>query len=388
MTGSLQYIVRKTTDAEFNAKMPYLTSSLVEAVNTCPRWGIIHSVLGKRFVTGYRQMALEAGSLMHDVFACLNFLHIGVFRELPDHMHFHASSLFGKQRWDFMWKEATKKHEGVVTVNDVQVFERLIFASISTSEYCDDPNDRTRTLANLEHCAMELMQYWLMNLVRLPIYVEDRNDCTKRIGVEISLDCVFELGVNAPIYLPGEDGKPIATGDTRFVCEKLVRCIGLADVVYQNEETGAISLGEYKTAAMMNDAWRLAFDTRHQITLYNALLQAYFGRQQDFNTILIGSAIPVRSTSAPIQHFTVPRDQENVHELINTYAFSQELITRYKDAPLTTPMFTHSCNRYFRPCSMLDLCTAAKEDQHVMLENMEVVEAASPSEQKAMLRSM
>jgi hypothetical protein len=336
---------------------------MIEAVNTCPRWGIIHNVLGKRFTTGYRQMALEAGSLMHDVFAGLNLLHIGIYRGFMDHMHFHGSILFGKSRWEFIWSDATKKDINP-TMDSKNAFERLVFSIIATSDFYDDPNDRNRTVANIEHCALELLQYWMMCLSPFPIYIEDEKDHTKPIGIEMSLDAVFK------------------TGNGRL------RCIGLADVLYQNQETRAISLGEYKTASSIYDAWRMAFDTLHQITLYNALLQAYFGKQEEFNTILIGSAIPVRSTSAPVQHFTVARDQENVQELLRTFFFTEKLIADYIQQPLATPMFTHSCNRYFRPCSLLDLCTAAKEDQFQMLENMVIEEASSPSEQKAMMRNM
>lgn len=370
MIEPLQYIVRQTTDDEFKSNMPYLTSSMVEAVNTCPRWGVIHNVLGKRFTTGYRQMALEAGSLMHDVFAGLNLLHIGIARGLIDHMHFHGSLLFGNERWKFIWTEATKK-DANLTLESKNAFERFVFTIIGTSDFYDDPNDRNRTVANLEHCSLELLQYWMMALVQFPIYVEDISKPETRIGIEISLDAVFEH------HREFDDQRPFA-----------IRCIGLADVLYQNEKTKQITLGEYKTASSMNDAWRLSFDTRHQITLYNALLQAYFGTQETFNTILIGSAIPVRSTSTPCQHFQVDRDQENIQELLRTFMFSSTMIEKYRDQPLATPMFTHSCNRYFRPCSLLDLCTATKEDQFQMLDNMEIEEAASPSEQKAMLRNM
>jgi hypothetical protein len=367
--NDLQYIVRKTTDEEFKAKMPYLTSSMAEAVNTCPRWGIVHSVLGKRFVTGYRQMALEAGSLMHDVFMCLNLMQVGVVQGFSNHMHFQGNLLFGNQRWEFIWEAGNGPADTDLTIEDVNRFERILFAVIGTSEFFDDPDDRNRTLSNLEHCSLELLQYWFMNLQHLPIYIEDRSNPRCRVGIEISLDCVFEI--------------TMPTGKLHKI-----RCIGLADAVYQNVETLAISLGEYKTAASMNDAWRLAFDTRHQITLYNALLQAYFGVQDTFNTILTGSSIPVKKTSLPVQHFTVARDQENIQQLLNTFIFTESLVDKYTSIPLATPMFTHSCNRYFRPCSLLDLCTAAKEDQEMMMINMPTVDAPSPSEQKALMRNM
>lgn len=359
--------VRKTTPEELKDGKEYLTSSMAEAVNTCVRWGIVHNIHRKRFVTGFRQMALEAGSLMHDVMACLNLFHIGFIRNCPDHMHVNAKILFGKERWEFIYNELTSK-EKAPTVANVNAIERMVFACIQTSEFYDDPNDRNRTVANLEHCAIALVQYWLSALAELPIYIADANDPLTPIGVEQSLDVVFEART-----LDGE-----LIDDFRF--------IGLADIVYQNLETLFVKLGEYKTASSKNDAWRLAFDTRHQLTGYNGALLAYFDNVS-LDTILIGSSIPVRTTQVPVEHFIVPRDEENIKQFVNSMLFTKSIIQEYKDKPLDTPMFTHSCNRYFRPCSLLDLCTASIEDQHVMFEQMEIAQEMSPSEMKALLRS-
>lgn len=354
----MRYTVHKTTDTEHADKVPYITSSMMEAVNTCPRWGIVHNVLGKRFIASYRQMALEAGSLMHEVFACLNLLHIGVNRKLRDHMHYNGQLLFTKERWEEIW------HDNV-TIDDIVALERIIFACVNTGNFIDDSNDRNRTLANLENCAIELLKFHLTNLMDFPILVSDPTGKKNyHVGIEMSLDAVINVDKGPSL-----------------------RCLGLADVVYKNESTGEITLGEYKTTSSMNDAWRAAFETRHQITLYNTLLQAYFGIKKVFNTIIVGSAIPVRRTGAPVQFFTVKRDQENITELINTIVFTQNIIDKYRNQPLEAPMFTHSCSRFFRPCSMLDICTAIKEDQYGMLDNMLDRPTLSPSERKAMMRN-
>lgn len=364
----LTYKIRKTSQKEFNDKMPYVTSSMLEAVNTCPRWGVVHSVLGKRFTTKYRQMALEAGSLMHDVFCCLNLVQVGAVQALPDHMHYHARQEFGKVRWENIWKAACGK-KGVFSLDDIKCLERLVLACINSSEFYDDPNDKNRTLANLELCALELVTYWLAKLKTFPIYIEDIKDPTKSIGIEKSLDCVFDIL---------KDDKSVTS----------IRTIGLADAVYRNPETGNIALGEYKTSAMMNEAWVKAYDTRHQLTLYNAQLQAYFGEQDKFNTVMIGSAIPVRTTSAPVRHFTVNRDKENVDQLILMMLHTYEQIEKFRNNALYAPMFTHSCNRFFRSCSLMDLCVASAEDREEMFDNMEITKEKSPSEEKAFLRNM
>lgn len=383
MTG-LQYTVRKTTPEEFNAGMPYQTSSMIEAVNTCIRWGIIRNVERKTFVTGFRQMALEAGSLMHDVFAALNFFHVGHIRNCPDHMHHHAKELFGEDRWTEMYGALTKHGKAPnVKASDTFALERLVYETIATSDFYDDPNDRNRTVANLEHCGLELISYWQIQLSELPIYIADKTDPIQPIGVEQSLDVVFEITDDTPDHIE-VDGKTIAMPHVK----PKIRFIGLCDAVYQNEKTKNIATGEYKTSSSMNEGWRRAFETRHQITAYNGALQAYFGEQETFKTILIGSAIPVRKTSLPVEHFEVSRDNENMEDFLLTALYTREMIDRYKGNPLVAPMFTHSCNRYFRPCSFMDLCTAAKSDQEAMYFNMEIEQELSPSEMKALMRSM
>lgn len=362
----LTYKVRKTTDEEFKDKMPYLTSSMVEAINTCPRFGIIHNVMGKRFVTGYRQMALEAGSLMHDIFAVLNLLHVGENQGFQDHMHHHGKLLLPDGRWEQVFSYATR--EGLKKKPNP---ERAAIATIASSDFYDDPNDKNRTISNLEICAIQLIAYHEARLTDLPIYIADPKDPTAPIGVEISLDGVFEI----------DDG----------FADYTIRCIGLADVVYANpDDKTIVKLGEYKTTANMNDAWREAFNTRHQLTLYNALLNAYFPEraQDDMETIMIGSAIPVRMTSTPVRHFTVERDQENIQDMLNTFKFTNGIKRQFEHKPLSAPMFTHSCSRYFRPCSLMDLCIAASDDQYDMLSSMEVEKTLSPSEQKAFMRNM
>lgn len=360
------FTVRKTTQQEKADRIPYLTCSMLEAVNTCPKWGIIHSVQAKVFTVGYRQMALEAGSLMHEVFSVLNFYQVGAIQGLYQHMDHHAALLFSAERWETIKGDVFEKK-----LDDQRSLERLALRTIGSSDFYDDPEDKNRTLANLEHCALELINYWLMNMRDFNIYISDVDDPSAPIGIEQSLDVVFEI-----VDAGGE-------------C-KNIRLIGLIDAVYQNPTTKNISTGEYKTASSMNDAWRDAFKTRHQITGYQAALAAYFDTSLiTGNTILLGSAVPVRKTTAPVQHFMIERDAEHTRNFLNTCLFTQRIIDEYSDGAdaLEAPMFTHSCNRYFRPCSQLDLCASAFEDQAVMYEQMLTKPELSPSEVKAFLQN-
>jgi hypothetical protein len=342
---------------------------MIEAVNTCPKWGVIHSVQSKVFTVGYRQMALEAGSLMHEVFSVLNLFQVGAVQGLYQHMDYAAAELFTEERWNIIKGDTFDADKSAES--DQRTLERLAIRTIGSSDYYDDPEDKNRTISNLEHCSLELINYWLMNMRDYNIFISDRDDPTAPIGIELSLDVVFDCV---------ED-----SGET-----PLVRLIGLIDAVYQNTDTSFVTTGEYKTASSMNDAWREAFKTRHQITGYQAALRAYHDAVLcTGNTIMLGSAIPVRKTTAPVQHFMIERDDEHTRNFLNTCVFTKRIIEEYNDGDksLQAPMFTHSCNRYFRPCSQIDLCASAFEDQEVMYEQMLQKPELSPSEVKAFLQN-
>ena len=354
------YTVRPTTKDE-HGSMPYVTSSMVEAVVTCPKWGIVHNVLRKRFTTGYRQMALEAGSLMHEVFSVYNLYQIAKTQNLLDHAVHHGQILFPNGRFDAL--NFTSIVNG--DYSQMRMLEKLAYTVIGSSDFYDEVTDKNRTLANLEHCSIELANYFLMNHVNFPIWIKDLNDPTKEIGIEKSLDVVFD----------------ICLGDNTI---RSLRFIGLADVLY-HRVNGEVKLGEYKTTSSMNDGWTEAFRTRNQLSAYYGALGAHFDNVAE-EIILTGSTIPVRKTTVSVQHFNVDRTEQSVFDFLRTALFAMDQINAYKDNPVIAPMFTHSCNRYFRPCALLDLCTAEVSDQYVMLEQMKIDEQMSPSEMKAFLR--
>lgn len=360
----INWSVRPTTQDEINNDLPYVTSSMVEAIATCPRWGIIHNVQHKRFVTGYRQMALEAGSLMHDVFAAFNLFHVMVEQTLPGHAEFHGNRLFPEGRYNAInFKEAERRWQD----RPNKGFEYLVYSVIGSSDYYDDPNDRNRTLANLEHVGLELGHHYLSNLAAYSIHIDDASDPTAAIGIEKSLDVVFTA------YMSDDSIRQF-------------RFIGLADALYHNPVTSIVALGEYKTTSSMNDGWREAFRTRHQLSAYYGALHAYFENIKG-DIILTGSTIPVRKTTTPVMTFAEGRDVQSVRNFITTALFAMDVATQHPGIEaVNAPMFTHSCNRYFRPCSMLDLCTAADEDRGIIWEQMQIDNNLSPSELKALLR--
>jgi hypothetical protein len=77
--------------------------------------------------------------------------------------------------------------------------------------------------------------------------------------------------------------------------------------------------------------------------------------------------------------FEEERDHGRIIEWYNTLMFVHYIVERFKADPLSAPQFTHSCNRYFRPCGFVDLCGADYDDQQLIYESMEET-PLSPSE--------
>jgi hypothetical protein len=44
---------------------------------------------------------------------------------------------------------------------------------------------------------------------------------------------------------------------------------------------------------------------------------------------------------------------------------------QYEGNPYDAPKYTHSCNRYFRPCSFIPFCDADDEEQRTIVREME-----------------
>ena len=59
----------------------------------------------------------------------------------------------------------------------------------------------------------------------------------------------------------------------------------------------------------------------------------------------------------------------------NWFVTTIAIDNQWRDDVLSAPMYTHSCNRYFRACSFLPLCACdTVEDKEQVLEEMELDE--------------
>jgi hypothetical protein len=43
---------------------------------------------------------------------------------------------------------------------------------------------------------------------------------------------------------------------------------------------------------------------------------------------------------------------------------------QWQNDPIGAPKYTHSCNRYFRPCSLIPFCYGDDDEQRAIMEEM------------------
>lgn len=331
---------RLTTASDLH--LPYYTHSMMEAVSMCPKWGIIRNVLRLYYRSTYRSMALEAGSAMHDVFAGFRLWTLFRYQSLPEHFKFHGKRLFGLQRFTNCWEERKEPEDELLA---------FLFNLLNTSGFYDDPDDKIRTMSNLETSTIFYVRRLMSTIEKNPVWVQDRNDPSSLVGIEVPFDIVIN--------------------------EEL-RVIGMIDGIADRGEY--VRPEENKTASRLDDAWREAWRVKHQVVGYKVATGVVTARPINDETRIIGMKLKQTRSHEDMVDFTEYRDVDAVADWERTLYFIHEVVSKYRDAPLDAPMFTHSCNRFFRPCGFVDLCSGSRDDQEDILASMEQTDL-SPSEQ-------
>lgn len=324
-----------------DSKLPYYSSSIMEEITTCPKWGLIRYKDRKYFRANFRSLALEAGSQMHEVFAALRLWQLHRVQGLTDHFNHHAVRIFGQARVEAcFWPKPDMRDEAL----------SFCFEILNSGDFFDDPSDNKRTIANMEETTIRYVDEMMAVMDRNAVWVSDEQDPTAPVGIELPFDMVIN---------------------------EQIRYIGTIDAVGVHSEAG-IRLEENKTASRLDDAWRDSFRIRHQLTGY-----VIAGRLLTNSPIeqvkMIGIKIKQTRSIEDFLSFVEHRDEEHFEAFLRTLFYTHQLTEQFAGNHLNAPQFTHSCNRYFRPCGFIDLCAGSKEDQEMMYESMERT-PYSPSE--------
>lgn len=343
----------------------YTNSNLV-AMNTCPTLAIVKDQMQLGYPSQSRAMALEAGAAMHEMFAAVRLWQLWK-HDLPrlapgtindtevNHLiMFHGERLFGKERFEGMLEQVPDG--GAVEDERTQCLNFCLQALYSSGFY-DDPSDNRRTMSNLEEAAIMYIDRW--DFKRHPIWIRDINDPESDVGIEIKFDVVIKYEFVLEDTFESYASRPSA--------EYLFS--GTLDGLHIRD--GNLVIGENKTASRLDEAWRQAFEMSSQMTGY-ALAATVFTQQPVTKGVVWGVQIPLPKSydygGLIVEH--IIREPFKTERWFDWFLYTVQQYERYANDPHNAPKFTHSCNRYFRPCHMIPFCASDDEDQKLALEEM------------------
>lgn len=318
------------------------------AYNTCPVFGILryqmHRVMNERS----RAMALEAGTALHEVFAFVRLMNVwihlreqGKFMEATSIVENHGTRMYGAERWRLIYQTDGETFIDNVKHNSLRVLE--------TGGFYDDDRDRYRTLTNLEEAALAYIDKWNW---KLPVWVRNVDDPCTDIGVEHAFDLVM-CDSDIPLF----------------------RFTGKIDGLRWHGNK--LTIEDNKTTSRITDAWEMGFELSHQVTGYMVAASLFAGSEVR-NAEVIGLQIP-----QPVGHYSgyarVPLEREpwQFTKWIRWMLHTVEGYETYQDRPHEAPQYTHSCVRYFRPCTFIPFCAADEDEKARIIEEM-VVQEWSP----------
>lgn len=326
-----------------DAYLPVYDHTALSNVNTCPTWGIIRYVKHKRMEGSARAMALEAGDVSHQVFAAHRLFQLGMIQKKPELMAKHGFRIFGEERFI----EMTGAYDGNATERTNII--NFCLQALYTSGYFDDPYDKYRTVTNIAESCM--VYFDTIDPRRYPVWIRDPSDPNSDVGIEIAFDIVVDITFE-------EDVEPM-----KF------RYAGRLDGVHHDKDS--IVVVDNKTGARIDDAWLAQWQLSHQLTGYCIATSLWTGQRCD-NARAIGMRIPAsKNISETIRQEKVSRQTHLYNYFANWLVHTINIIRQYEQTPLSAPRYTHSCNRYFRPCSFLPLCYGDEEEQARTYEEMQ-----------------
>lgn len=311
----------------------------LSAVNSCPRYGILRYTKHKVMSTGVRAMALEAGTALHQCFSAIRLWQLGYVQGHVALMQYHGTRLFGADRWAVI-HGAMERAEG----DAISSLRNGALECLDSSGFTDDPDDKRRTYSSLETSLLYYCQRW--DHARYPVWIRDITDPSSDVGIEIPFAVVIEGG-----------GVP------------LFRYTGRIDGIH-TDKGGELIIQENKTAARLNIAWKMAFNTSHQVTGY-AIAASLFSGQMIDKGIVLGLSIPIpRTVSDGLAMEYVTRPPHAKRQWLEWLMHTVQLHNTFQHAPLEAPMYTASCNRYFSPCQFIPLCAGDAEEQAIILDEL------------------
>jgi hypothetical protein len=337
--------------------LPKFDNVKLTAIATCPTFGIMRYDHHKVYASGKRAMALEAGLAAHEAFAATRlgdlYWNGADFYEQGEAWCRNKAvrrsiQLHGEKRTE-SWLAQMNKGEDIersIMLGALDMFE--------STGYYDDPDDKRRTIANIEETIIAYVSRYPLGKIMCVVTTDAMG--REFIGVEMPVDTHLRI----------ED-------QTRQQNVHEYHFVGRVDgVMWHDRSKRRIDIEDDKTAARLNDAWHESWKINHQPTGYCAAISAILDTDIRTGTIR-GASIPLPKTydyggivSAP---FT--RTDQQFDEWADYVIHVMGILEQFGPRPLHAPRYTHSCNRYFRPCNYIMFCDSPTEERAAMYNEMD-----------------
>ena len=322
-------------------------------INTCPTWGILRYSHHKRMPGAARAMALEAGAAAHESFAALKWFQYYIRQADSDDKRTLAKKegnrIFGVDRFNTMFdsiRPSQTSRTNAINFCLEALYTRGIYDDASASKTTDS------YLSEGIICYVDAY-----DLDKYDIYENEQH-----IGVEIAFDVTVTV---------------VEHTHHRSLDEQttMARFTGKIDGLLYNK--GKLMVWEDKTASRIDDSWLSQWVMSHQITGYCLAATAFTG-EECLLAQISGMKVPVaKNPSDTIRKEMVNRSYDPfILQWANWFVHSVNMDATYRDHIEDAPKYTHSCNRYFRPCSFVPYCVADTAEQKQIYAEMEIDEWA------------
>lgn len=358
----VQVIPSKDYDGDLTA-LPTFDNTKLVAINTCPLWGIVRYTHHKSMGGMGRAMALEAGGAAHEVFAAhrlYSFREYGASfysceqERIENAFNVAGERIFGRDRFQEMLGAVDSREDFRTRC------QQFSLTALYNCGFYDDPGDKKRTVTNIEEMCVAYMDKYDWKS-KLPYW-----DGDEFLGIEIPVDVVIKIDYTDPNAKFSHEVPQVI----------YIRFIGKADAIHWiDREMSMLRVHENKTASRLGDAWEMSWETNHQPTGYMIAIATIIGKEvvgaEMFGTCL---PLPRAYTINGLSRVVVKRKMWQLEEWFSWLLHTVLLHEEYKDNATNAPMYTHSCNRYFRPCSFIPLCATEPDERVEMFNDMAVQE--------------
>jgi hypothetical protein len=318
---------RLTTPEDLDIGLPMYDYTALNAVATCPTWGITRYVRHKSPSADEaesREMALEAGTVIHK---CMEAIGLWQLRAqgLVDHFDFHRKRLFAD---DSILFDGINEKESTGTQ-----LRKLCERVIEASDFYDDPNDAKRSITVIEDTLSAYIDRFMWT--ETPLWVRDENDPTQDVGIEMKVDMVVKTERHA------------------------LRYIGRLDrLVWTSTDKTEVMGIDYKTTSMnFSEAWDSGFVLSPQVTGYCVYSSLYTDTPVwRFGIHGMRLPVPARAPYNGIRFLSLQRGEHHVEQWGQWIDWCLDTINNNYAEPQHAPKFNHSCNRYFRMCPLMHMC--------------------------------